>query len=122
VRRRRRTVRSDGWISPSGRRSAGDLCGTLARHQDRHVEEKMANLSVPTIPTARRREDPPRAWPVPLVWPSAAPSWLLATGLFCLLLYYFVGVDQGALSVFGSDMHIHEFVHDGRHVLAFPCH
>ena len=39
-----------------------------------------------------------------------------------LLVYYFIGVDQGALSVFGSDMHVHEFVHDGRHFLGFPCH
>jgi hypothetical protein len=60
---------------------------------------------------------------VPLALPiSLGAWWLVATALFSLLLYYFVGVDQGALSVFGNDMHGHEFVHDGRHVLAFPCH
>jgi Probable cobalt transporter subunit (CbtB) len=53
---------------------------------------------------------------------SAGTWWLVAAALFSLLVYYFVGVDQGAVSVFGSDMHIHEFLHDGRHVLAFPCH
>ena len=53
---------------------------------------------------------------------SAGAWWLVAATLFSLLVYYFVGVDQGALSVFGSDMHIHELLHDGRHVLAFPCH
>ena len=39
-----------------------------------------------------------------------------------LVVYYFVGVDQGAVSVFGSDTHVHEFVHDARHFLGFPCH
>ena len=53
---------------------------------------------------------------------AAATWWLVATVVFSLLVYYFVGVDQGAVSVFGNDMHVHEFLHDGRHVLAFPCH
>jgi hypothetical protein len=48
--------------------------------------------------------------------------WLGGTVLLALLVYYFVGVDQGATSVFGNDMHIHEFVHDARHFLGFPCH
>jgi len=59
----------------------------------------------------------------PLVIPaSRAVFWLLGTALIALAVYYFVGVDQGALSVFGNDTHIHEFVHDGRHFLGFPCH
>lgn len=53
---------------------------------------------------------------------SRARLWMLSAVVFGLLVYYFVGVDQGAFSVFGSDMHIHEFVHDGRHLLGFPCH
>jgi hypothetical protein len=48
--------------------------------------------------------------------------WLVATVLFSLLLLYFVGIDQGAVSAFGRDMHIHEFMHDGRHFLSYPCH
>jgi hypothetical protein len=39
-----------------------------------------------------------------------------------LVIIYFVGIDQGATSVFGSDTHVHEFVHDARHLLGFPCH
>ena len=59
----------------------------------------------------------------PLVIPaSRAVFWLLGTALLALAVYYFIGVDQGAVSVFGSDTHIHEFVHDGRHFLGFPCH
>jgi hypothetical protein len=48
--------------------------------------------------------------------------WLVGALLLALALYYFIGLDQGATSLFGSDMHIHEFVHDGRHFLGFPCH
>jgi cobalt transporter subunit CbtB len=48
--------------------------------------------------------------------------WLSATTLLALLVIYFVGIDQGAVSVFGADMHVHEFTHDARHLLAFPCH
>ncbi|GAA5191305.1 CbtB-domain containing protein [Rugosimonospora acidiphila] len=59
----------------------------------------------------------------PLVLPvSKSVLWLAGTVVLALLVYYFIGVDQGALSIFGSDMHVHEFVHDGRHFLGFPCH
>ncbi|CAM3091958.1 CbtB domain-containing protein [Skermania piniformis] len=47
---------------------------------------------------------------------------LVGTAVLALLLYYFVGIDQGAVSVFGADTHVHEFVHDSRHFLGFPCH
>ena len=53
---------------------------------------------------------------------SKAITWLVSAALLALALYYFIGVDQGATSVFGNDMHIHEFVHDARHFLGFPCH
>ncbi len=52
----------------------------------------------------------------------SAVLWLSLTAFFALLVLYFVGIDQGATSVFGNDTHIHEFVHDGRHLLGFPCH
>lgn len=53
---------------------------------------------------------------------TGGAMWLAGTMLLSLMIYYFIGVDQGALSVFGSDMHVHEFVHDARHFLGFPCH
>jgi bifunctional ADP-heptose synthase (sugar kinase/adenylyltransferase) len=64
---------------------------------------------------------PPAATPVVI---SVAKSvfWLGGAALVALILYYFIGVDQGAYSVFGSDTHVHEFVHDARHFLGFPCH
>ncbi|MDX1886782.1 CbtB domain-containing protein [Mycolicibacterium sp. 120270] len=63
---------------------------------------------------------------------SAAPAldisavkavvWLSVTAFLALLVLYFVGLDQGATSVFGSNTAVHEFVHDARHLLGFPCH
>jgi hypothetical protein len=53
---------------------------------------------------------------------ASAALWLTGTVFLALLVLYFVGVDQGATSIFGSDTHVHEFVHDARHLLGFPCH
>jgi hypothetical protein len=53
---------------------------------------------------------------------TKAALWLSATAVLALLVLYFVGMDQGATSIFGADTHIHEFLHDARHLLGFPCH
>jgi hypothetical protein len=42
-------------------------------------------------------------------------------GLILLLAIYFVGAEEGATSLIPG-MYVHEFVHDGRHLLGFPCH
>jgi cobalt transporter subunit CbtB len=47
---------------------------------------------------------------------------LFAVAFFALLSIYFVGIDEGAMSVFGKTMVLHELMHDGRHLLGFPCH
>lgn len=47
---------------------------------------------------------------------------LSMTAFLALVVLYFVGLDQGATSVFGNTTYIHEFLHDGRHLLGFPCH
>jgi hypothetical protein len=49
------------------------------------------------------------------IWP-----WALF-GLALLMLIYFVGADQGVASIVRGNV-IHEWVHDGRHLLGFPCH
>ena len=73
--------------------------------------------------TDRGRTTPAHAdTPVGIPIRGAAAVGSSARGLVSLLLYYFVGVDQGATSIFGADTHIHEFVHDARHFLGFPCH
>jgi hypothetical protein len=53
---------------------------------------------------------------------AKAVVWLSATAFLALLVLYFVGLDQGATSVFGSNTSVHEFLHDARHLLGFPCH
>lgn len=47
--------------------------------------------------------------------------WAVFGGLLLVLALYFVGAEQGATSMF-KGMYVHEFVHDGRHLLGFPCH
>jgi len=47
--------------------------------------------------------------------------WAIFAGLLLTLGIYFVGVEEGATAVFNG-MYVHEFVHDGRHLLGFPCH
>jgi Probable cobalt transporter subunit (CbtB) len=44
------------------------------------------------------------------------------TAFLALAVYYLVGVDEGMASLFGKSMVIHEWVHDARHFLGFPCH
>jgi hypothetical protein len=65
---------------------------------------------------------PKLAVAVPDVSVVNAALWLTATTMVAALAYYFLGFDQGAVSVFGSDTHVHEYIHDARHFLGFPCH
>ena len=44
------------------------------------------------------------------------------TVFLAVAVYYFVGVDEGMTSLFGKTIVIHEWVHDSRHFLGFPCH
>ena len=47
--------------------------------------------------------------------------WAVFGGLLFVLGVYFVGAEQGATALFNG-AYVHEFVHDGRHLLGFPCH
>jgi hypothetical protein len=72
------------------------------------------HLMAISVPTTTR---------TPIVLPLSKTVVLLATTvLLALLVYYFIGVDEGATSIFGNTMVVHEFVHDARHFLGFPCH
>jgi hypothetical protein len=62
----------------------------------------------------------PAAQPVAIPIREVLP-WAIFGGLLLILAIYFVGVDEGATSLIPG-MYVHEFVHDGRHLLAFPCH
>ena len=56
------------------------------------------------------------------------PAWLPLVVAGLALLVYAVAFDQGLLlePLFGkaamADKFLHEFFHDGRHLLGFPCH
>ncbi|MBW0109191.1 CbtB-domain containing protein [Pseudonocardia sp. KRD-182] len=63
---------------------------------------------------------------LPAPTPVAIPvneilPWAVFAGVILLSLLYLVGMDQGATSLISGSM-LHEFVHDGRHLLGFPCH
>jgi hypothetical protein len=62
----------------------------------------------------------PAARPVAIPVREILP-WAIFGGLLLMLAIYFVGAEQGATSLIGG-MYVHEFVHDGRHLLGFPCH
>ena len=60
------------------------------------------------------------------VQPVAIPigdvlPWAIFGGFMMFIMLYFVGAEQGVSSIFPG-MYVHEFVHDGRHLLGFPCH
>ncbi|GGM48439.1 CbtB-domain containing protein [Dactylosporangium sucinum] len=64
--------------------------------------------------------------PVHAPLPAAIPlrqllPWAVFGLLLAALAMYFVGAEQGATAIF-SGTYIHEFTHDGRHLLSFPCH
>ncbi|MBA4089186.1 MAG: cobalt transporter [Sphingobium sp.] len=63
---------------------------------------------------------------IPVQGGSAIPIedialWAVFGTLIALIFLYFVSTEQGAFALFDG-MYVHEFVHDGRHLLGFPCH
>ncbi|MDO9379436.1 MAG: CbtB-domain containing protein [Nocardioidaceae bacterium] len=58
---------------------------------------------------------------VPAISGRQVLPWLLLLALVAVIAVYFVGAEQGATSLF-SGTAIHEWTHDGRHLLGFPCH
>lgn len=63
----------------------------------------------------------PTSTPIVISLPRVAIQ-LTMIAFLALVAYYFIGVDEGLVSVFGNIARVHEFVHDGRHFLGFPCH
>ena len=60
--------------------------------------------------------------PIPLRIPiRQILPYAIFAGVLFLVVMYFVGAEQGALSLLSGDL-VHELVHDGRHLLGFPCH
>ena len=64
----------------------------------------------------------PRAIPAPVVIPLRdLLPWAIFVGFVMLFLLYIVGLEQGAMALIGGEG-VHEWVHDARHLLSFPCH
>jgi hypothetical protein len=47
--------------------------------------------------------------------------WAAFVGVLALALLYIVGLEQGAVHLVHGEW-VHEWVHDARHLLGFPCH
>lgn len=60
------------------------------------------------------------ALPAPIPVRELLP-YVIFAGLLFMLALYFVGAEEGATSIV-KGMYVHEFVHDGRHLLGFSCH
>jgi len=59
--------------------------------------------------------------PLPIASAGELMPYALFGGILLMLLIYFVGAEEGAASLIGGTG-VHEFVHDARHLLGFPCH
>jgi hypothetical protein len=73
---------------------------------------KMSHASAGAIPQPTAR---------PTIPVNELLPWAMFGGLLMLLAIYFVGAEQGATALIHG-RYVHEFVHDGRHLLGFPCH
>lgn len=62
-----------------------------------------SDLEIPSIPVAQ-----------------LAP-WAAFVFLVAAVVLFFISADQGILSI-PSGNAVHEWVHDGRHLLGYPCH
>ena len=57
---------------------------------------------------------PPPAAEAPVIPFDDIAPYAIFFALIAVLLFYFVGANEGAT--------VHEWLHDGRHLLGFPCH
>lgn len=58
---------------------------------------------------------------IPAIPLREVAPWALFFGLLAVLVLFFISADQGAFSL-PAGTAIHEWAHDGRHLMGFPCH
>lgn len=58
---------------------------------------------------------------VPTISRKELAPFAIFTALLAVVALYFVGAEQGVTALLAGDS-VHEWVHDGRHLLGFPCH
>jgi hypothetical protein len=66
-------------------------------------------------------ERAPAAVTVPSFTVGQVLPWLIFAGLLLVVAMYFVSAEEGATALIAGTA-IHEWTHDGRHLLGFPCH
>lgn len=58
---------------------------------------------------------------LPQIPVSDLAPWAIFFSLLTVMVMFFVGAEQGAFSVLDGTL-VHEWVHDARHVMGYPCH
>ncbi|CAN5297912.1 CbtB-domain containing protein [soil metagenome] len=58
---------------------------------------------------------------VPSIPLATIAPWAVLFGLLGLLAVFFISTEQGAVALL-SGTGVHEWVHDARHLLGYPCH
>jgi hypothetical protein len=58
---------------------------------------------------------------IPTIPIGQLAPWAVFVFLAASIVLFFISADQGMVSIPEGNA-IHEWVHDGRHILGFPCH
>jgi hypothetical protein len=58
---------------------------------------------------------------IPSIPIAQLAPWAAFVFLAAAVVLFFISADQGIISI-PSGTAIHEWVHDGRHLLGYPCH
>ena len=58
---------------------------------------------------------------IPAIPLDKLAPWAVLFGLLALLAVFFISTEQGAVAML-SGTGVHEWVHDARHLLGYPCH
>lgn len=58
---------------------------------------------------------------LPTFAPGQVLPWLVVAALLALVGLYVAGAEEGAFALIAGNA-VHEWTHDGRHLLGFPCH
>jgi hypothetical protein len=67
------------------------------------------------------QREAPATIEIPVVPLRDVARWSIFVAALLFVLLYLVVLEEGATSIYSS-RYLHEFLHDGRHLLAFPCH
>lgn len=57
----------------------------------------------------------------PIASPREIAPYAIFAGALLTLMVFFIGTEQ-ATAAFAEGVVVHEFLHDARHLLSFPCH